>query len=203
MDEISRQNKTNPMIYMDMTALSSGSSDNVLKKIDDVINKLDGMPKTKDTEKVLSDLKIAAEIINQNKDAYEFCKDEMNGHDKYVVEKGSDCIDKLATIVSSVDTMVDSINSDNASYAIASSELTRAVIGEMKNGEYIYAISKNPQMSDDEFEKSNVKFEIDYKYAYVESGLYAFYASANLYGFLRENLILLRIEFLREQMLLM
>ena len=41
MDEISRQNKTNPMIYMDMTALSSGSSDNVLKKIDDVINKLD------------------------------------------------------------------------------------------------------------------------------------------------------------------
>ena len=120
-----------------MTALSSGSSDNVLKKIDDVINKLDGMPKTKDTEKALSDLKIAAEIINQNKDAYEFCKDEMNGHDKYVVEKGSDCIDKLATIVSSVDTMVNSINSDNASYAIASSELTRAVIGEMKNGEYI------------------------------------------------------------------
>ena len=43
----------------------------------------------------------------------------------------------------------------------------------------------------------------DYKYAYVESGLYAFDASANLYGFLRENLILLRIEFLREQMLLM
>ena len=166
---------------MDMTALSSGSSDNVLKKIDDVINKLDGMPKTKDTEKALSDLKIAAEIINQNKDAYEFCKDEMNGHDKYVVEKGSDCIDKLATIVSSVDTMVNSINSDNASYAI----------------------SKNPQMSDDEFEKSNVKFDIDYKYAYVESGLYAFDASANLYGFLRENLILLRIEFLREQMLLM
>lgn len=69
--------------------------------------------------------------------------------------------------------------------------------------ESIYAISKNPQMSDDEFEKSNVKFEIDYKYAYVESGLYAFDASANLYGFLRENLILLRIEFLREQMLLM